>query len=484
MTGPQDWDAWQVAAAKGRPRCTVGLDLRTADHAGAVAVDRKGRVRAWASIRGREGSTDDDSTLLARLALEALEVRPRALRVVLGPRQAQIGILTEEPDSPAPERISEALRLDGFEPLEAPAVARAAAPRHCWLVAGAEEGRLLSLAQELLGFCSAEPVFVIDQLLLMRGLEAGSARVESNAALTGLTIVAQPRDDEPYLRAIPAPLADDTAAGELRRLLPRLDGRVRLLGEDREALRDDVDTGAPEIHLEPLPDHAPQPLPAALELAFAVAEQDEDDLPMFEAPEIDDRYHHFNYARWATATGVAFVVLGIVILVLGTAAWWISRGASLEAGAARAGLESQLEQIEQAAELAKEVEALRDELAGQTVGWPRLAGTLAHLARQRPPRIGWERLSVIDSKLELEVTASGPAPDVELDRLRWLIRTSPGIVNVAWQEPRIEDQALGVRQVFQATLRDNPFDEEVPGEDEKDGESAESGEDGKETTPP
>ena len=130
-------------AASGRPRCTVGLDLRQSSRAAAVAVDSNGQLRAWASIRG-----EDDPVALTKLALETLSVRAKKVRVLVGSGWARVGVC-EGVRAPGAGEISEALVAEGYEPILTSAIAASSAESGTWLVAGCDEGKAQSLVDGL-----------------------------------------------------------------------------------------------------------------------------------------------------------------------------------------------------------------------------------------------------------------------------------------------------------------------------------------------
>lgn len=435
----------KVRSADRRRPCTVGLDLRTPGQAGAVAVDAAGRLLAWGVVSG-----DGGPAALAKLAIDALSVRPKQLRVLLG-SAAQTGIFLGD-GPPATEQIAESLLADGYDPIAGPAVASVSPAPGRWLVARCSEEMLRSLAEQLSEAVVAEPIFVVDQLLLARRLERDAAVVESTGA--GLSVVAVPRDAAPVARSLPALVDAADAAGETERTLRAagVKGGLRVLGAERDALLEHLDRSGLKVWAEPLPTRGAERLPASLELAWRLAAEDEP--PALTGPRLERRRESLLWAQRTAWAAIALGLLGLVLVVSGlvTAGVVAARQRALRRELAAVG--SQIQQLQETAVFAEEVQKLRAELAGQALPWPPLAETVIGLANNRPADVGWERLVITDAALELEVSASGPTPFRELELMRGALESSPGITNLAWDEPVLPERGKGVRQTFRARLRD------------------------------
>jgi hypothetical protein len=157
-----------VRAAKRRLAATVGLDLRVAGRAAAVAVSAADELAAWAVVSGGE------PVALARQALRELRVRPKQVRVLLGGGEAQVTILAQAKEPDAAE-IAAALYTEGYERLSEPSVAALPLAPELWLVAACGAGTLEPLAAGLLLESGAEPVFEVDQLLAAAAAGPGEA---------------------------------------------------------------------------------------------------------------------------------------------------------------------------------------------------------------------------------------------------------------------------------------------------------------------
>ena len=102
--------------------------------------------------------------------------------------------------------------------------------------------------------------------------------------------------------------------------------------------------------------------------------------------------------------------------------------------------------------LAAEAKRLQAELAGRAAPWPRLAETIAALARQLPAGTAWERFEVKDGALELEASAAGAAAGARLDLLRHTLERTPGLLNLSWRAPAVAPRAPRLHQVFRAAV--------------------------------
>lgn len=431
---------------------TVGLDLRAAGRAAAVAVDARGALLAWALVDGEGG--DGDRAALAKAALGKLAVRVRSLRVLLGAEAAPVGFFAGE-GPPGEREIAEALLAEGYEPAAEGAVAAvrvASAAGGSWLVTAGDGEALARLADRLLAEAGAEPAFVVDQLLAAARLDEGAAVVEYGEA--GLLIAARPSRSPALVRALPDLPDAEEAARECRATLdpsgPSLG--VRLLGSRRDELARALAGSGLEILEEPLPAGGSQPLPAGLELIFRLALDAA--APALLSPRIERRGKSLAWARRATRAALAAALGGLLLAAAGLWTTWSHRARSPQEGAGAPEVAQQVEQVRQLAALADRIEQRRTEAAGQTAPWPRLAETLAGLARELPPETGWEKLAVADGTLELRASATGGAPRRKLELLRSALARSPGLLNLSWEEPTSGKPGTRVRQVFKAALRE------------------------------
>jgi hypothetical protein len=156
-----------VKTAKKRAASTVALDLSLAGQVAAVAVDGRGGLAAWALVSDAGGPVE-----LARRALRKLQVRPKAVRALLGSgagteEDAQVAVLDSSgaPGAPGEAEILAALFADGYPRLSEPSVAAVATSPGTWLVAACGAAAIEPLAAGLLEESGTEPAFVVDQLL-------------------------------------------------------------------------------------------------------------------------------------------------------------------------------------------------------------------------------------------------------------------------------------------------------------------------------
>jgi len=159
-----------MKASKKRAASTVALDLSLAGRAAAVALDGRGGLAAWALISDAGGAVEP----LARRALRELQVRPKAVRVLLGTGmgagdEAQVAVL-DHSGVPGEGEILAALFADGYPRLSEPSVAAQPTSQGAWLVAACGASTIEPLAAGLLEESGTEPAFVVDQLLAEEGL--------------------------------------------------------------------------------------------------------------------------------------------------------------------------------------------------------------------------------------------------------------------------------------------------------------------------
>ncbi|HZF09373.1 MAG TPA: hypothetical protein VFE33_11335 [Thermoanaerobaculia bacterium] len=441
-----------VQAAARRAAATVGLDLRLAGRAAAVAVDGKGALLAWAVV-----AADGDPVALARLAVTQLAVRPRAVRVLLGSAAAQVGLLTGPAGgaagvAPEEREILDALHAEGYERLRAPATAGLAVAPATWLVAAAGADAVQPLSEGLLEATAVAPDFVVDQLLAVARLEAGAALVEYGE--TGLLVAARPPGAAPFVRSIPAVWDAEEAARETRESLAAegFARAVQVLGARRgELCRCLAASGVPAL-LAPLPTLREHPLPAECELAWRLALGAA--VPALTSPALATRRRSLQWARRLTWVAVAMALLGVVLMGAGLLISGASRGRSRALAATTSGVMRQMEELRKIGAQAEAMGRVKAELAGQSVPFPRLAEAVASLAREVPPGFGWKRLKIADGTLELEASATGPNPLSRLALLRQALERSPVLVNLSWLPPVADPPGAGLRQVFKATLRE------------------------------
>ena len=438
-------DSWQVRSAQRRRGCAVGLDLRVAGQAGAVAVDGKGQACAWALVFG-DGSPEE----LSKLAIAKLVVKPTELRILLGSEEAQVGVFAGM-DDPEADQITETMLAEGYAPIDRPAAAAIAAAPGTWLVAECDEDRLHALAEGYSDLLGIEPQCVIDQLLLAQSIDIGSAAVESGEV--GLSIVTKPRDAAPYVRSLPATVDSGGGVREALRTLgvAGVEGSVSVLGSKAGEILPGLEQHGFEVVTNTMPTHGSDTMPASLELAWRLAA--ERTVPGLHGSRLDRRARGVLWARRTAWAALVLGLLGFALFAFGLTSWLTARERLRAFEAETAGMEAQMQQVRETVALAEEVRRLRAERAEQAFPWPRVARTLAGLARERPPHLGWERLAITEGALELVVSISDPASYHELIQMRQTLERSPGIVNLAWQAHEDDGQTAGRRHTFRASMR-------------------------------
>ena len=435
-------------AATGRPRCTVGLDLRHPSRAAAVAVDAKGQLRAWASIRG-----EGDPVALTRAALETLSVRPKEVGVLVGSEQVRVGVY-EGARAPGEGEITEALVAEGHEPILTPAIAASSAGSGAWLVAGCDEEKARSLGDGLAELLVLEPILAVDRLLILEHLQPGTAAMEITE--DELLIVTRPADAAPLTRSLPTARNAEQTQSEALRTLETIGGArsIRLLGARRDELRQMLDQQGLDLHQEALPACDGEPLPADLELAWRLATAVNP--AEISSPQLAKRRQSMQWARRAAILAVAVIVLSAILVAFGISAALSIRAAQNADSAGLAATQAQIRQLREAGALAKEVERLRAQMGPRGLPWPQLAGPIDELARRSPPSIGWERLAIVEGELELEVSSAGAVPLVDLELARSTLEGGLGFSNTSWDEPVPDPTGPGFRQTLRATLATPP----------------------------
>ena len=426
-------------AAKKRSPATVALDLRVAGQVAAVAVDGRGTLAAWTVL-----SDTGDAVALARRALRELRVQPKEVRVLLGAGEAQVAVLSQAA-APGEGEIKAALFAEGYERLSEPSVAALALAPGAWLVAACGSATLEPLAAGLLEESATEPVFVVDQLLAVEGLEDGSALVDYGE--TGLLVAAKPPASAALVRFLPSVFDADGAAGESRESLEAagFGGTVQVLGAQRDDLYRLLVESGMVARVATLPE-----LPSACELAWRLALRAA--VTRLASPRGERRRTSLVWARRATRAAMVIALLGVLAMAAGMRLAWGSRARS-RALASQAESDARLvKDLREIGVLAGEAKRLQAELAGRTAPWPRVAEAIAALARQLPPDTAWERLQIKDGVLELDASATGAAAAARLDLLRHTLERSPGILNLSWGAPGADPHSLRLRQVFRATL--------------------------------
>lgn len=449
--------------ASGRPACTVGLDLRRPGRARAVAVDRRGRLRAWAGVSGGGGRM-----ALARRALEPLAVRPKALRVLLGEDSAQVGcwIFSDAPDA---EQITETLLGEGYEPLERPAVTQIESAPGVWLVAASDEESLLELADALCETTAVEPDFSVDQLLLAARFGEGAAVLENTVFDDTVfedtvfddtvsekggderwTLFATPGDSTPFHRQLAGSDAV-TLAAEIREEVTSSGGvdRALALGAGSERGAQILAEAGLEVVPQNLPAVGGETLPGAFAMAWMIAAGDP--APALAGPRLARRGKSLRLARGAFAAGLVLGLIGLLLVLSGARSWWSARSDNHQALTEMRQIAAQIAPLEQIASLVGEIERLREEEGQVMLPWPALTPTLVALAENRPAAVGWRRLAIEEGAVELTVETSIPAPEPAVERMRYDLEELPAVVSVSWEEP---ERKSGRRlQTVRAQLR-------------------------------
>ncbi|MCP4661572.1 MAG: hypothetical protein GY856_39735, partial [bacterium] len=255
------------------------------------------------------------------------------------------------------------------------------------------------------------------------------------SAEIGLLIVAMPWDSTPIARLLPVADHAERAPGEIRRTLgdQGVEASVWILGPQREELSSRLAADGFEVREETMPTCGSETLPADVELALRLAEAEE--VAALSGPRLDKRHRSMRWAQRVAWAGIALALLGAFLVVVGSATLLRNRVRQDALRAEAPGVGEQIRQLQEIVALAEEVRRLHAEVAAHGLPWPRLAPTVAGLAQQRPPGVGWERLEIAGRKLELQVSASGPMPFDQLELVRSALESSPGLVNVAWDEP-------------------------------------------------
>lgn len=431
-------------AASGRPRCTVGLDLRQSSRAAAVAVDTKGQLRAWASIRG-----ENDPVALTKVVFETLSVRAKEVRILVGSGLVRVGVC-EGAHAPGAREISEALVAEGHEPILTPAIAASSAESGTWLVAGCDEGKAQSLVDGLAELLVLEPTLAVDQLLLMEHLQPGTAAMENSE--DEFLIVTRPADAVPLTRLLSTAMEAEQTRSEALRTLETIGGArsIRLLGARRAELRKLFDQQGLDLHQQALPACGGETLPADLELTWLLATAIGPS--ELSSPRLVKRRQSMQWARRATVLAVVFIVLSAILVAYGVTASLRLRAAQSADSAGLAAVGSQVKQLRETGALAQKVERLRGQLGPRGLPWPRLAESIDELVRRSPPDIGWERLAIVEGELELEVSSAGASPLVDLELARLTLEGTPGFSNASWDEPVPDPTGLGLHQTLRATL--------------------------------
>jgi hypothetical protein len=421
-------------AANKRSPATVALDLRHSGQVAAVAVDGQGTVAAWTVV-----SDAGDPVALARRALRELRVRPREVRILIGAGEVQTAVLSQA-GMPAEGEVAAALFAEGYERLREPAISALALAPGAWLVAAAGAATIEPLADGLLEESGTEPLFVVDQLLAVEDLAAGSGSVDYGE--TGLLIAAKPPGSPAFVRFLPPGFDVEEAARESRESLAAAGfaSTVQVLGSQRDVLARRLAESGVAVSIA-----SPPELPEACELAWRLALRPA--VTRLVSPRGERRRASLAWARRASRAAMVIALLGALAMAAGMRLAWRNRAltAQVESDARLA------RDLREIGALAGEAKRLRAELACCVAPWPRVAETVAALARQLPPETAWERLQVKDGTLELEAAASGAAAGERLDLLRHTLERSPGILNLSWGAPA-HPQDPRPRQVFRATV--------------------------------
>jgi len=234
---------------------------------------------------------------------------------------------------------------------------------------------------------------------------------------SGLLVAARTPGAEPFVRFLPGCLDAGEAARESRTSLAEagFDGPVRRLGEHQE-------------------------LAGLLARCPTVTR--------LASPRSERRRASLAWAHRATRAALVVALLGVLVMAAGLRLSWRNRALHSQA-AAEARLVGKLRET---GALAAEAKRLQAELVGRSAPWPRVAETVATLARQLPPETGWERFEIKDGALEIEAAATGTAARARLDLLRHTLERTPGLLNLSWDAPSAPPNSPRLRQVFRATL--------------------------------
>ncbi|HEX4961814.1 MAG TPA: hypothetical protein VF173_13305 [Thermoanaerobaculia bacterium] len=214
-----------------------------------------------------------------------------------------------------------------------------------------------------------------------------------------------------------------------------------------------VDQLLAEEESEDLEDHG-EPLPAACELAWRLAQRSS--VTRLASPRSERRRASLTWARRATHVAMFLAVLGVLAMAAGLRLAWGSRARTQAFASQAAGDARLVQELREIGALVEEAKRLRTDLAGRTAPWPRVAGTVAALARIVPPETGWERLQIKEGALELEASATGATPEARLDLLRQALERSPELANLSWGAPGTDRKNPRLHQVFRAAVREAP----------------------------
>ena len=195
-----------------------------------------------------------------------------------------------------------------------------------------------------------------------------------------------------------------------------------------------------------------EPLPPACELAWRLARRST--VTRLASPRSERRRASLAWARRATHVAMFLAVLGVLAMAAGLRLAWGSRVRSQAQASQAAGDARLVTELREIGALVEEAKRLRTELAGHTAPWPRVAGTVAALARISPAETGWERLQIKEGALELEVSATGATPEARLDLLRQSLERSPELANLSWGAPGSDKKNPRLHQVFRAAVRE------------------------------
>jgi hypothetical protein len=359
---------------------------------------------------------------------------------LIGAGEVQTAVLSQT-GMPAEGEVMAALFAEGYERLREPSLSALALAPGSWLVAAAGAAAIEPLAEGVLEESGTEPLFVADQLLAIEDLAAGSGLVDYGE--TGFLVAAKPPGSPAFVRFLPGILDIEEAAREGRESLEAAGfaGTVQVLGARRDALSRLLAESGVTARTA-----SSQELPEACDLAWRLASRPA--VTRLASPRGERRRTSLAWARRAGRAAMVVALLGALAMTAGMRSTWRNRTPS-----SRAESDARLvRDLREIGALAGEAKRLQAELAGRGAPWPRVAETVAALARQLPPETAWERLQVKDGMLELEAATAGPAAGERLDLLRQTLERSPGILNLSWRAPAAHPQSPRLRQVFRATV--------------------------------
>ena len=170
------------------------------------------------------------------------------------------------------------------------------------------------------------------------------------------------------------------------------------------------------------------------------------------SPRSERRRASLTWARRATHAALVLAVLGVLAMAAGLVLAGAVRARNRELASEAAGDARLVTELRELAAMADEAKRLRTDLAGRTPPWPRVAEAIAALARMAPPETGWEKLEIKEGALELEVAATGAAPEAQLALLRQALERSPGLTNLSWGAPAADPHSPRLHQVFRAAV--------------------------------